>query len=122
MIAIAAAAMLALGGCSSTSTIDAAFADVAPTNAQSAASGSDLAPAIALRNTGTYPNINNEPQSRLEPFADGEEAQAIAEMQALANQHAAGQISTAAYRSRVAQLRQLAATHSDQTLARIEGR
>lgn len=111
---------MAVAGCSSTSDIDTAFSDIAPPPAAEPPP-SDLVPAIALRDTGAYPNINAEPATQLEPLSDADEAAMVARMEALAAQHAAGRISTAAYRARVAQLRQLAATHSAQTLRQIEG-
>ncbi|WP_306117842.1 MULTISPECIES: hypothetical protein [unclassified Roseitalea] len=111
----------ALAGCTSSSSIDTAFADLAPT-APPAAHGSDLVPQVAIRNTGTYPNLNREPQSRLQAGDPRTRTALFAQMQALAAARAAGRISTQAYRARLAELQRLAATHSDETLARIEQR
>ena len=116
------AAALALGGCASTSTIDTAFSGIAPPAAPETAPAAAGPPSVALRDTGTYPNINLEPQARLEPLDAAEQAAVIADMEALAARHAAGRISTAADRERAARLRRLAASHSAETLARIEGR
>lgn len=122
LIVVPFAAVIAAAGCSSTSTIDTAFADVAQTAPAPQSPANDIVPAIALRDTGTFPNINVEPDSRLQPLGEAEQAQAVAAMQALAADHAAGRLSTAAYRARAAQLQRLAASHSAETLARIEGR
>ena len=117
---------LAAGGCTSTSTIDTAFSDIVPpagtaTSAPdaSALALSDPAPNSGPRNTGTVPNIHDEPVARLQPGADN--AALLAEMQALAAAHAAGRISSDAYLARMAVLQQLAATHSAKTLRQIEG-
>ena len=133
---------LMLSGCTSTSTIDTAFSDIAqpatteplpppaepaPVAAAQSVTNEDV-PRLALTepavsagplDTGTFPNLNDEPEATLRAEADN--AALLAEMQALAAAQAAGRVSADAYRARMAQLQRLAATHSAETLRQIEG-
>lgn len=122
-------AALAVSGCTSTSTIDTAFSDIEPA-AGSAALPPPASPAVetapapaqvgAPRNTGTYPNINDEPPPASNHISDAERVELLAEMQALQAGIAAGRISPEASAARMAELERLAATHSDAVLRRIE--
>lgn len=94
---------LALSGCNTASTL----------------ALTDPAPGVGPRDTNTFPNINDEPVARLQPGNNN--TALLAEMQVLAAAHAAGRISSDVYRARMAVLQQLAATHSAETLRRIEG-
>lgn len=145
------AVLLAMAGCTSTSQIDTALdvgpapagqplpppsapgsdPAVAPggfpaqpgNNAAAArkAPPEDLVPAIAVRNTGTFPNINDERAPALQPLSPEERQAMIARMEELGREHAAGRISTADYQARMAYLRRLAQSHSREMLNRIEG-
>ena len=110
---------LMLGGCTSTSTIDTAFSDIAD---PAPVTGPANAPIMQAgpSNTGAFPNLNDEPAPTLSAGTDN--AVLLAEMQALAAARASGRISPAAYQARIAELQRLAATHSAETLRRIEGR
>ena len=70
--------------------------------------------------TGAYPNINNEPRGAVPQMTDEQRDTLLAEMQALAQAHAAGNISTAEYQRRVGILRKLAETHSLEMIKQIE--
>lgn len=75
----------------------------------------------APRNTGTFPNLNDEPARSTNQLTDAERDALMAEMQALQAQQQAGRVSAAAYQRRLAELKRLAATHSSTTIERIEG-
>ncbi|WP_223477960.1 hypothetical protein [Oricola indica] len=70
--------------------------------------------------TGTYPNINDEPARSLQQMSDAQRDVLLAQMQALAQAHSRGQVSTAEYNRRLALLRRLAATHSNEAIRKIE--
>lgn len=69
--------------------------------------------------TGTFPDFTNEPEPRI--VSDpGQDVEALTnQMIALADDHEAGRISTAAYQKRLAYLRALAKNHSTDMLAQI---
>lgn len=69
--------------------------------------------------TGTYPDISSDPEARI--LAEtGEDLEVLTnQMNALADAHEAGRISTAAYNRRLAYLRNLARNHSADMLAQI---
>lgn len=71
-------------------------------------------------NTGAYPNINNEPRGAAPQLTDEQRANLLAEMQALAVAQSKGLVSRAEYQRRLAALRRLAATHSDEAIRTIE--
>lgn len=71
------------------------------------------------RDTGTYPDLRNEPRVRIVD-KPGEDVEALtSQMTALADAHKAGRISTAAYNRRLAYLRKLANNHSSDMLEQI---
>ena len=109
------AATLALAGCATDADGQAASFAVAADGPQS-----DLVPQFELRDTGTYPNINDEPRPSLEQFSAGERAALVARARAVRQAHNQGRISDAVFRRQLAQLRRLARTHSDDMVARIE--
>ena len=53
-------------------------------------------------------------------MSDAQRNALLAEMQALAQAHSRGQVSTAEYNRRLALLRRLAATHSQEAIRKIE--
>lgn len=135
---------LMLAGCTSTSTIDTAFSDVgqpvasAPLDPLPAAS-EPVDPLVAssepfaqqalvpmpssgaARDTGAFPNINNEPAPSPNQITDAERAAMMAELQALQAELDAGRVPTETSAARMAELQRLAATHSAEVLRRIEG-
>ena len=122
-----AAPLVAAVGCTSTSTVDTAFSGIAPTEGVAAlpppaSPAVETAPAQvgAPRNTGAYPNINDEPSPAATHITDAERTALLAEMQALQAGIAAGRVSPEASAARMAELERLAATHSDEVLRRIE--
>lgn len=70
--------------------------------------------------SGDYPNINVEPHGSVAQLTDAERDELVLQMQALAEAHAQGNVSSAEYQRRLAQLKLLAATHSQNTLESIE--
>ena len=72
------------------------------------------------RITGSYPNINNEPRGATPQMTDADRELLLVQMQALSADHERGLVSSADYRRRLAELRNLAATHSAATLKIIE--
>lgn len=89
----------------------------AGTNAEAAAYSGSQPPAGDGR---SYPNINSEPSPSLMQMSDEQRAALLSEMQALADAHARGVVSSAEYNRRLAELRRLAATHSDEAIKIIE--
>ncbi len=119
---VALAATVFVAGCTSTSQIDTAL-DVAPPALATPAAPpppEDLAPRITVRNTGTFPNINVEPEPSLQQISPSESAALTAEMEQLRAAHASGRISTTAYQQRIAYLERLAQSHSREMVNRIE--
>lgn len=133
-----------LAGCTSTSTIDTAFSDVGqpvvsapldplpapsepleqPSALSEPVAAQPLVPVPssgAARNTGAFPNINNEPPPSQNQITDAERAAMMAEMQALQAELDAGRVPTESSAARMAELQRLAATHSAEVLRRIEG-
>ena len=80
----------------------------------------DLVPQISVRNTGTFPNINEERAPALNQISEEERAAITAEMEALRAAHAAGRISASDYQARLAYLQRLAQSHSRDMVSRIE--
>ena len=113
--AIMLAAALALTGCATDADTQAV-----PSATDANTTQSDLVPPLALRDTGTYPNINDEPRPSLEQFSASERAALLARARAARQAHNQGRISDAVFRRQLAQLRRLARTHSDDMVARIE--
>ncbi|QKV17794.1 hypothetical protein [Oricola thermophila] len=70
--------------------------------------------------TGRYPNINVEPGGAVAQMTDAERDALLLEMQALADAQAKGGVSRADYERRLAELRHLAATHSQAAIDTIE--
>jgi hypothetical protein len=70
--------------------------------------------------TGAYPNINLEPHGATQQLTDAQRDLLLAQMQALAEAHSQGKVSAAEYERRLALLRRLAATHSQETIKSIE--
>lgn len=143
---IAAAAGLVLAGCSAGNAIDegaprSAAADQyplpPPARPGDGAEGAGEQPSTAdsqsqyaddpvfsgsgqARKSGQFPNINVEPQGAAIPLSDGETAAKMDRLKALGQALAKGRISVAEYNRKVAELRRLGATHSDETIKRIE--
>jgi hypothetical protein len=67
-----------------------------------------------------YPNINLEPHGATAQLTDAERDTLLVQMQALGQAHAQGKVSSADYDRRLAQLRLLAKTHSNETIMTIE--
>lgn len=141
---VALPAGLMVAGCTSTSTIDTAFSDVgqpvvatpldplpapseplqAPNAPSEPVSEQPLLPVPssgAARDTGAFPNINNEPPPSQNQITDAERVAMMAEMQALQAELDAGRVPTGTSAARMAELQRLAATHSAEVLRRIEG-
>ena len=120
MCAVLALAWLA--GCTSTSTIDTAFAGLgaAPAGPSPPPSPAGISPGAPL-DTGVFPNINEEPPPAATHITDAERAALLARMQALGAALQAGLAPPQARAARIAELERLAATHSDAALRRIEG-
>lgn len=118
----AALALACLAGCTSTSTIDTAFADLgaAPAGASALSSPAGIAPGAPL-DTGVFPNINEEPPPAATHITDAERTALLTEMEALRAALLAGRVPPEAHAGRLAELERLAATHSDAALRRIEG-
>ncbi|MEL6919975.1 MAG: hypothetical protein AAFO77_02970 [Pseudomonadota bacterium] len=81
--------------------------------------GDDLVPQLTIRNTGTYPNINDERAPSLEQFSAAERENLTNFMSSLKADHETGAISTAQYEQRLRFLQNLARTHSRDALRRI---
>lgn len=143
-------AALLISGCTSTSSIDTAFADVQsplavadplpppaqprpvdaplPTAVESAALADDTVQTGSVstladstaRNTGTFPNINVEPPPAENHLTTGQSAALVQRMQALDAQLQSGRVSPTTEAARIAELERLAATHSEEVLRRIE--
>ncbi|MEM1377266.1 MAG: hypothetical protein AAGG69_07740 [Pseudomonadota bacterium] len=79
----------------------------------------DLVPQLTIRNTGTYPNLNDGREPTLEQFTDAERAQLTAFMEGLRAEHQSGTISTAEFQRRLRFLQNLERTHSRDALRRI---
>ena len=123
-----------LAGCAGGNAIDravpqAAFADAnAPVPPERPiaddAAISDADPVFSgsarVAETGTFPNINEEPHGATAQLTDVQRDALVAEMQALAETHARGGITAAEYQRRLEQLRRLAATHSEDAIKKIE--
>ncbi|MEO1701900.1 MAG: hypothetical protein AAFR71_07580 [Pseudomonadota bacterium] len=86
---------------------------------QQAVTDDDLVPNVVLRNTGTYPNINDEREPSLQQFTPQEQERLSAYMAQLRAQHDGGTISTAQYQQQLAFLQNLARTHSRDALRQI---
>jgi hypothetical protein len=134
--------MPVLAGCAGGNAIDqavpqAAFADAnapvpadrpatdaaaSPGTDDSAAADTDpvFSGSARVAETGTFPNINEEPHGATAQLTDAQRDALVAEMQVLGETHARGGISTAEYQRRLEQLRLLAATHSDDAIKKIE--
>ncbi|MEM9573616.1 MAG: hypothetical protein AAF870_00125 [Pseudomonadota bacterium] len=95
-------------------------AAVAPSNAPSSTSG-DIYGALPVgpRDTGTYPDIRSDPVPRLSNGTSADVEALSGQMQALADAHAAGRISTESYNQRLAYLQRLARNHSSDMLEQI---
>ncbi|MEL6437090.1 MAG: hypothetical protein AAFP99_09860 [Pseudomonadota bacterium] len=108
-------------------TFDGAAVDTAPAPLQSLATSAptapppppDLVPQVTLRNTGTFPDLREPPEPRIQQFTDEEQAQLTAYMEGLRTEQQAGRISTAQYEQRLRFLQQLARSHSRDALRRI---
>ncbi|MEO1746004.1 MAG: hypothetical protein AAFR13_05680 [Pseudomonadota bacterium] len=106
-------------------TFDGAAVDTAPAPSQSLATSAptapppDLVPQVTLRNTGTFPDLREPPEPRIQQFTDEEQAQLTAYMEGLRTEQQAGRISTAQYEQRLRFLQQLARSHSRDALRRI---
>ncbi|MFZ2101958.1 MAG: hypothetical protein WAU86_15470 [Oricola sp.] len=122
---------LALAGCAGGNAIDRAVPQAAVANTaapvqtpEDPAAFAETDPVFAGSGratlTGVYPNINSEPRAATQQLTDAERDALVAQMQALADAHAKGTVSTAEYQRRLAALRDLAATHSSETIAKIE--
>jgi len=128
---------LALAGCAGGNAIDeavpqAAFGDArAPVPAarpEAAATAGKPAPADdplfsgsgQASASGAYPNINVEPRGAAPQMTDAGRDALLAQMQALAAARSQGLVSAAEYQRRLAELRQIGATHSDATIKIIE--
>ncbi len=115
---------LVLAGCAGGNAIDEAVPQAAfgASGPQPAAANSDplFTSSGQAAQTGTYPNINREPRGAVPQMSDAQRDALVAQMQALAQAHSRGLVSTAEYRRRLAELRQLGATHSDATIKIIE--
>jgi uncharacterized membrane protein len=133
---------LLLAGCAGGNAIDRAVPQAAfsqtpaplppPVASEGTASGEEQALAEALPPdplfegsgqatlTGDYPNINIEPRGAAEQLTDAERDDLVLRMQALAEARAQGNVSNAEYERRLAQLRLLAATHSQNAIEGIE--
>lgn len=70
--------------------------------------------------TGDYPNINIEPHGAAAQLTDAQRDELVLQMQALAEARAQGNVSTAEYERKLAQLRLLAETHSQNAIDSIE--
>ncbi|MEM9999477.1 MAG: hypothetical protein AAF940_01235 [Pseudomonadota bacterium] len=79
----------------------------------------DLVPTLTMRNTGTFPNINEERAPSLRQFTPEERESLSAYMAELSALHQGGQLSTAQYERRLAYLQNLARTHSRDALRQI---
>ncbi len=134
--------ILALAGCAGGNAIDravpqAAFSQSAdslppPATPEGAATAEAQAPAEPLPPdplfessgqatlTGDYPNINIEPHGATAQLTDTQRDELVLQMQALAEARAQGNVSTAEYERKLAQLRLLAATHSQNAIDSIE--
>lgn len=79
----------------------------------------DMVPNLTMRNTGTFPNINEERAPSLRQFTPEERESLSAYMEELSALHQGGQLSTAQYERRLAYLQNLARTHSRDALRQI---
>lgn len=73
-----------------------------------------------VNRTGQYPNINVQPRGATTQMGTTEAANRMQQMQALSRALADGRISMAQYQRRLVELRKLAATHSQDTIEKIE--
>lgn len=91
-----------------------------PVNTLGEPAASPTPPPLPPRSVGgAFPQLGDEPASRLNP-ADLARNKALADqLDALRAQQESGQISAETYRLRLAELQRLGASHSDETLARI---
>lgn len=116
-IAILVALVFAVAGCAS-GNVDGAGDGSLPPAAFSAAD-STLSSG-GPRDTGTFPNINEEPLPSLNQISDTEKADLERQLIALRAEHDRGRITTAQYRQRLAYLQRLARTHSADTIRDIQ--
>ncbi|MHA6644526.1 hypothetical protein [Mesorhizobium sp. A623] len=98
------AALLALGGCGTSSPVESA----APISQ-------------GARDTGTYPNLNIKPEVAAQQFTDAEKTAKLSQLQA-DRANAAALPGTTTEASDAATLDHLAATHGTDTLKQIEGK
>ncbi len=106
LLAVLALTFFTLGGCTSTQ-------DVLGT----ATYGLD---GNVVRETGTYPKIGGPLEAAGEQLSDEETANMKAELGALAAEGRGGDASDAAYRRRMALMRELARKHGEEAAAEIE--
>ncbi|MBD8555718.1 hypothetical protein IFT84_14520 [Rhizobium sp. CFBP 8762] len=74
----------------------------------------------ALRKTGTYPSLGGPLRAANRQLSATDVSSMSSQLQALSNARATGVISDAEYKTRLAELEKLSATHGAETLKQIE--
>ena len=116
-VALLAAAATALAACSTATPQTAAqyAPQVVVTGSQPVA-----AEKAVMANAGQYPNFGRTITAANKQMADSEAAAIEGQMSALTASHSAGAMTDAEYKSRLDELRKLAASHAAEMKARIE--